>query len=102
MNKPQKIIIVSLLFTAALSWYFSTMQPDMMNIMIGYNPTLISLFIASWTAGMAAMMFPAIIPMVVFYNKLITNKQSELFAVTIHTRFSHTFNIGTLLLQCIS
>ena len=93
MNKPQKIIIVSLLFTAALSWYFSTMQPDMMNIMIGYNPILISLFIASWTAGMAAMMFPAIIPMVVLYNKLITNKQSELFAVTIHTRFLHTFNI---------
>jgi len=56
------------------------MQPDMMNIMIAYNPTLISLFIASWTAGMAAMMFPAIIPMVVHYDNLITNKQSESLA----------------------
>ena len=70
------------------------MQPDMMNVMIGYNPTLISLFIASWTAGMAAMMFPAIIPMVVLYNKLITIAVRVMLAVTIHTRFSHTFNIA--------
>jgi predicted metal-binding membrane protein len=76
----QKIIIVSLLSTAALSSYFSKMQHDMMNIMIAYNPTLISLFIASWTAGMPAMMFPAIIPMVVHYDNLITNKQSESLA----------------------
>lgn len=76
----QKIIIVSLLSTAALSSYFSKMQHDMMNIMIAYNPTLISLFIASWTAGMHAMMFPAIIPMVVHYDNFITNKQSELLA----------------------
>jgi predicted metal-binding membrane protein len=59
---------------------FSKMQHDMMNIMIAYNPTLISLFIASWTAGMPAMMFPAIIPMVVHYDNLITNKQSESLA----------------------
>ena len=93
MNKPQKIIIISLLLTTAFSWYFSTMQPEMMNVMMGYNPTLISLFIASWTTGMAAMMFPAIIPMVVLYNKLITNKQSELSAVTIQSSFTHTFNV---------
>jgi hypothetical protein len=39
-------------------------QPDMMNIMITYNPILLGLFTASWTAGMAAMMFPATVPMV--------------------------------------
>jgi len=94
MNKPQKIIIISLLLTTALSWYFSTMQPDMMSVMMGYNPTLIALFTASWTAGMAAMMFPAIIPMVVFYDKLITNnKQLEVSSVTIQTTFIHTFNV---------
>jgi predicted metal-binding membrane protein len=94
MNKPQKIIIVSLLLTTALSWHFSTMQPDMMNAMMDYNPTLISLFIASWTAGMAAMMFPAIIPMVVLYDKLTTNnKQSDVPAVAIQTTFTRTFNV---------
>lgn len=94
MNKPQKIIIISLLLTTALSWYFSTMQPDMMDVMMGYNPTLISLFTASWTAGMAAMMFPAIIPMVMFYDKLITNnKESNVSAVTIQTNFAHAFNV---------
>ena len=102
MNRPQKIIIISLLLTTSLSWYFSTMQPDMMNTMMGYNPTLISLFTASWTAGMAAMMFPAIIPMVVLYDKLITNnKPSDVSAVTIQTTFTHTFNVNSLL-ECIS
>ena len=93
MNKPQKIIIISLLLTTAVSWCFSTMQPDMMNVMLGYNPTLISLFIASWTAGMVAMMFPSIVPMVVLYDKLNTNKQSDVPAVTIHTSFTHSFNV---------
>jgi len=93
MNKPQKIIIISLLVTTGLSWYFSTMQPDMMKVMMGYNPTLISLFIASWTAGMAAMMFPAIIPMVVLYDKLTANKQSDISAVTLQTNLAHTFNV---------
>jgi predicted metal-binding membrane protein len=32
--------------------------------MMNYNPIAISLFTISWTAGMAAMMFPAIAPMV--------------------------------------
>lgn len=48
----------------------------MMSIMVNYNPVLIGLFTASWTAGMAAMMFPAIVPMVLLYNKLLTNEQS--------------------------
>ena len=94
MNKPQKIIIISLLFPTAVSWYFLTMQPDMMNLMMGYNPTLISLFIASWTAGMVAMMFPSIVPMLVLYDKFNTNnKQSSVPTVTIHTGFTHTFNM---------
>jgi len=36
-----------------------------------YDPLAISLFTASWTVGMAAMMFPAITPMALLYNRLI-------------------------------
>jgi predicted metal-binding membrane protein len=46
----------------------------MMAAMTTYNPLAISLFAASWTAGMAAMMFPAIVPMVLLYNAFVTNK----------------------------
>ena len=53
----------------------STNQPDMVNIMITHNPILLGLFTASWTAGMAAMMFPAIVPMVLVYYKFTTNEQ---------------------------
>jgi len=93
MIKLQKIILISLLSTAGLSWLLSTFQPDMMNIMNTYNPILISLFTASWTAGMAAMMFPAIVPMVLLYNKLVTNKQSESSEVIIQPKFGHIFKV---------
>ncbi|MRN62216.1 MAG: hypothetical protein FIO03_09300 [Nitrosopumilales archaeon] len=36
-----------------------------------YDPLAISLFAASWTVGMAAMMSPAITPMALLYNRLI-------------------------------
>ena len=36
-----------------------------------YNPAALSLFVAIWTAGMAAMMFPAIVPMILNYNWLL-------------------------------
>jgi predicted metal-binding membrane protein len=42
-----------------------------------YNPLSISLFTASWTAGMAAMMFPAITPMVLMYNRLVINRKNN-------------------------
>ncbi len=45
--------------------------------MTTYNPLSISLFTASWTAGMAAMMFPAITPMVLMYNRLVTTKHNN-------------------------
>jgi predicted metal-binding membrane protein len=43
----------------------------MMKAMMTYDPITISLFTASWTVGMVAMMFPAISPMVLLYNRLI-------------------------------
>jgi predicted metal-binding membrane protein len=88
MKKLQKIILVSLVSVSAFSWIMSANQPDMMNIMISYNPILIGVFTASWTAGMAAMMFPAIVPMVLLYNRLLTNEQSISSAEALESKFS--------------
>jgi predicted metal-binding membrane protein len=71
MRKLQKIILLSLVSTSALAWVISKDPPDMMKAMLTYDPITISLFAASWTVGMAAMMFPAISPMVLLYNRLI-------------------------------
>ena len=49
----------------------------MMAAMATYDPVLISLFVASWTVGMAAMMFPAVSPMVLLYNKLISGSEGS-------------------------
>jgi predicted metal-binding membrane protein len=77
MNTIEKIILIALIVVSGLSWFFSREQPDMMNAMMTYNPALISLFTASWTIGMAAMMFPAIIPMVLLYNRMIGGKNNS-------------------------
>ena len=48
------------------------------SMMMFYNsPVALSLFVMIWTAGMAAMMFPAIIPMILFYNRLIDNNSNN-------------------------
>jgi predicted metal-binding membrane protein len=75
LNKIQKAVVVSLIATSALAWIASINQPDMMVAMTTYDPLSISLFTASWTAGMAAMMFPAITPMVLMYNRFATNNR---------------------------
>lgn len=77
MDKVPKAVVISLIATSALAWIASVNQPDMMVAMTTYNPFSISLFTASWTAGMAAMMFPAITPMVLLYNRLVTSKQND-------------------------
>jgi predicted metal-binding membrane protein len=89
MNILQKAIIISLVLTAGLSWLLTTLQPDMMDIMIAYNPILIGLFTATWTAGMAAMMFPAIIPMVLLYNKLLSKNQASSSSEITQLKFPH-------------
>lgn len=95
MNNLQKIILVSLITISGVSWFLSINQPEMMNIMKSYNPLLIVLFIVSWTFGMAAMMFPAIVPMVLLYSKLLTNRQSDSDSSTetLQPRLS-TFKVG--------
>jgi predicted metal-binding membrane protein len=77
MNRVQKAVVVSLIATSAIAWIASIDQPDMMVAMTTYTPLSISLFTASWTAGMAAMMFPAITPMVLMYNRLVTNRKKN-------------------------
>jgi predicted metal-binding membrane protein len=77
MNKLQKIILLTLVSTSALAWVMSKDQPDMMKAMMTYDSIAIALFTVSWTTGMAAMMFPAISPMVLLYNRLIKNDNSD-------------------------
>jgi predicted metal-binding membrane protein len=78
MDRVQKAVVISLITTSALAWVASTDQPDVMMVaMTTYNPLSISLFTASWTAGMAAMMFPAITPMVLMYNRLVINRKNN-------------------------
>src|SRR5215211_5142242 len=73
MDRVQKAVVISLITTSAIAWFASIDSPDMMVAMTTYNPLSISLFTASWTAGMAAMMFPAITPLVLMYNRLVMN-----------------------------
>jgi predicted metal-binding membrane protein len=77
MDRVPKAIVMSLIATSALAWIASINQPDMMVAMTTYNLLSISLFTASWTAGMAAMMFPAITPMILMYNRLVTNTKNS-------------------------
>ena len=89
LNKVQMIILIFIIITSAASWVLLSKQSDadnnnvMMRAMMLYDPISISLFTATWTVGMAAMMFPAITPMVLLYNRLIvggdnaTQKQKQ-------------------------
>src|SRR5918995_5647363 len=77
MDRVQKAVVISLITTSAIAWIASSDQPDMMVALTTYNPLSISFFTASWTAGMAAMIFPAITPMVLMYNRLVTNKKNS-------------------------
>jgi|SRR5919108_2301446 predicted metal-binding membrane protein len=72
MNTIQKIIFISLILTSAIAWLLSIKQQShMMNAMMTLDLITITVFTASWTAGMAAMMLPAITPIVLLYNRLI-------------------------------
>jgi predicted metal-binding membrane protein len=80
MNNIQKLIILSLVATSCMAWIISFATTDtMMNTMmiVDYNLLNISLFTVLWTSGMIAMMFPAIIPMILLYNKIIIQKDKS-------------------------
>ncbi|HYG00107.1 MAG TPA: DUF2182 domain-containing protein [Candidatus Saccharimonadales bacterium] len=77
MDKSQKIIFIFLISISVITWLFSIEQPDMMEAMMTLNPIAVTIFTISWTIGMAAMMFPAIIPMVLLYNRIISNEHNN-------------------------
>lgn len=80
MNNIQKLIILSLVAISGLAWILSFATTDiMMNtmMMVNYNLLSVSLFTVIWTSGMIAIMFPAIIPMVLLYNKIILQKDKS-------------------------
>ncbi len=77
MDKLQKTLLISLISTSIIAWFISKDQPAMMTAMTPLNPITISLFTTTWTVGMAAMMFPAISPMVLLYSRLIKNSNQE-------------------------
>jgi predicted metal-binding membrane protein len=79
MNGIQKILIFSLIFVSAIMWLVSIRHYDTMmsTMMTFYNPIALSVFTLIWTAGMAAMMFPAISPMVLLYDRLIKTSNNN-------------------------
>jgi predicted metal-binding membrane protein len=79
MNRIQKILIFSLIFMSAIMWLVSIQQYDTMmsTMMMFYNPIALSIFTLIWITGMAAMMFPAISPMVLLYDRLIKSDNNS-------------------------
>ena len=52
------------------------------------NPIAVTIFTISWTIGMAAMMFPAIIPMVLLYNRIISNEHNNNNNLSLVSKFN--------------
>jgi predicted metal-binding membrane protein len=87
-------IATILLVAAAISWVASYyLMPlmgasDMMGmgvaaIVSSLSITSVGIFEFIWVVGMAAMMFPAMLPMVLFYNRIVTKTESNQRAVQI-------------------
>jgi predicted metal-binding membrane protein len=95
-----------LLFAAAISWVASYYLMPLMGAsadMMGMGVAAIvsSLSISSvgvfefiWVVGMAAMMFPAMLPMVLFYNRIVTRAESN--QRTVHVAGTSLFLMGYL------
>jgi predicted metal-binding membrane protein len=79
MDRLQKTLLVSLVSISAVAWAASqAVQAGIMSVMMApYDALSVSLFVAVWTVGMAAMMFPAISPIVLLYNRLAKNGDSN-------------------------
>lgn len=79
MNRIRKSLVTSLILVSAITWIVSIQQYDTMmsSMMMFYNPVALSLFTGIWTVGMAAMMFPAISPMVLLYDRLIRSNKGS-------------------------
>jgi predicted metal-binding membrane protein len=78
MDSTRLIMINSLVFVSIIMWIISVLHYDtMMSTMVMFqDPISLSIFTVIWTSGMAAMMFPAILPMVLLYDRLIKTNNS--------------------------
>jgi predicted metal-binding membrane protein len=73
MERIHLVLISSLVFVSIIMWIIAAQQYDTMmsTMMMFQDPLSLSIFTVIWTAGMAAMMFPAISPMILLYDRLI-------------------------------
>src|SRR5574342_1228197 len=97
MDKTQTIILISLLTISALSWVLLKDQSDPMEVMMNFNLVTVLFFTVIWIMGMTAMMFPAISPMVLLYNKLIRNGEGQTVTVRMPHVLQTIFFIGSYL-----
>jgi predicted metal-binding membrane protein len=75
MNASTLVTIAIVTSISLLTWLVSIWQYDamMLSMMTFYrNPAALPMFVVIRTAGMSAMMFPAIVPMILVFNRLIT------------------------------
>jgi predicted metal-binding membrane protein len=79
MDRIQIVLVSALISISVITWLVSSQQYDTMMsaMMMFHNPAALSLFTVIWTAGMAAMMFPAISPMVLLFDRIIKNKSNN-------------------------
>jgi predicted metal-binding membrane protein len=80
MKTSTLLIITIVVSISVFTWLVSIWQYDaMMSSMMTFSssPAALSLFVVIWTAGMAAMMFPAITPMVLLYDRLPKNNSDN-------------------------
>jgi predicted metal-binding membrane protein len=85
MERIHFVLIISIVFVSVVMWIITVQHYDTMmsTMMMFQDPLSLSIFTVIWTAGMAAMMFPAISPMVLLYDRLIkTNNTSSSDAPT--------------------
>lgn len=84
MDKPQKLILFTLVAVSVASWSAAQLFEQDMMLAMGRveNPLSLSIFTSIWTVGMAAMMFPAIVPMVLLYNRLVNSGGTNQMSVS--------------------
>jgi predicted metal-binding membrane protein len=79
MERIHLVLIISLVFVSIIMWIIAAQQYDTMmsTMMMFQDPLSLSIFTLIWTAGMAAMMFPAISPMILLYDRLIKTSNTS-------------------------
>jgi predicted metal-binding membrane protein len=95
MDGPQKMILFSLVTVAISGWAATwAFEKDMMLAMGGTKNALsLAIFTSIWTVGMAAMMFPAIVPMVALYNRFVNAGGTNQVSVGEHPHKTHSAKV---------